>query len=318
MHPFVHIFGLTLPAYGMMMACGIIAAFILLYFERKILPIIDDDYYSIVICALAGGMVGAKLLFWLVNIKTIIANPSFLRDSITSGFVFYGALIGGLLAVFIFTVVKKQNFLTYSDLIVPAVTLGQAFGRIGCFLAGCCYGMEYDGACAVTFPYGVGSSAPAGIALFPTQLLESAFLFVLAFVIYGIFKREKKLGTATAWYLILYSVGRFIIEFFRGDDRGFIGIISTSQFISIVLFMIGVILLALVRKGKTPDRPFPGTFSGESEEEETDKTEETGDIAPSESGESERKEEAGGSDASLKNGESDPVEPIPAETRGEP
>ena len=135
----------------------------------------------------------------------------------------------------IFALHKKQNVLVYVDLFSPAMALGQAFGRIGCFCAGCCYGAPSSCSLAVTYPAGVGSAAPAGVPLLPTQLFESAFCFVLTAVLVWIFKRQKRLGTTTSWYFILYGVWRFIIEFFRSDDRGAVGALSTSQFIGIFI-----------------------------------------------------------------------------------
>ena len=289
MHPFFSILGFSVPGYGLMMAIGVIAAFIVLHYLRKKIAITEDDFYSAVILAMLGGFVGSKLLFWIVEIDTIIQNPHFLLESITAGFVFYGALIGGLLAIYIFVRVKKQKFLAYFDLFVPAVTLAQAFGRIGCFLAGCCYGKEYDGALSVVFPSGVGSAAPAGIPLFPSQLVESAFLFVLSAVLILIFLRQKKLGTTTGWYFILYSIGRFCIEFSRNDYRGAVGPFSTSQFISIILLILGIILLMLVKKGKTDEcqRSFPSEPEEDSPveaetEEQACASEESSDTAANE------------------------------------
>jgi len=255
MCPSIQIFSFTLPTFGLMMMTGLLAAFVLLHFQRKHIAITEDDFYSVAIMAILFGMLGSKLLYWIVEIDEIIQDPSYILRTLTVGMVFYGSLIGGIFGIWLFCFKKKQPLLQYVDLISPAMVLGQAFGRIGCFLAGCCYGMPSDSCLAVTYPAGIGSAAPAGIPLLPTQLFESAFCFLLAAVLAVIFRRQKKLGTTTGCYFILYGVWRFIIEFFRSDDRGAIGALSTSQFIGIFIILLGAGLLLLVKKGKTPAHP---------------------------------------------------------------
>ena len=125
--------------------------------------------------------------------------------------------------------------------------IGHAFGRIGCLFAGCCYGMECETPISIVFP--VGSAAPAGIPLLPTQILESVFLFLLcAFLVWRLSK-QKPFGTVSGWYMALYGAWRFTIEFFRNDERGFVGALSTSQFISIFIIAGGIALLLLVKFG---------------------------------------------------------------------
>ena len=259
MCPSIQLFGLTLPTFGLMMMTGLLSAFALLHFQRRHIAITEDDFYSVAIMAILFGMLGSKLLYWIVEIDEVIADPTYILRTLTVGMVFYGSLIGGIGGIALFCLKKKQPLLQYVDLISPAMVLGQAFGRIGCFLAGCCYGMPSDSCLAVTYPAGVGSAAPSGIALLPTQLFESAFCFVLAAVLAIIFRKQKKLGTTTGCYFILYGVWRFIIEFFRSDDRGAVGALSTSQFIGIFIVLIGILLLLLVKKGKTPahQKDFP-------------------------------------------------------------
>ena len=259
MCPTIQILSFELPTFGLMMMTGMLAAFALLHFQRKHIAITEDDFYSAAIMAILFGMLGSKILYWIVEIDQIIADPKYILRTLTVGMVFYGSLIGGIGGLALFCLKKKQPLLQYVDLIAPAMVLGQAFGRIGCFLAGCCYGMPSDSCLAVTYPAGVGSAAPTGVALLPTQLFESAFCFALAAVLAVIFRKQKKLGTTTGWYFVLYGIWRFIIEFFRSDDRGTVGTLSTSQFIGIFIVLMGLVLLLLAKKNKTPDhkRSFP-------------------------------------------------------------
>jgi phosphatidylglycerol:prolipoprotein diacylglycerol transferase len=255
MLPTFEVFGLSIPMYGVMMLCGMLAAFILLWFTKRTIPFTEDQIYSAALWSIILGLLGAKILFWIVEIDKVIANPHYLLETLREGFVFYGSLIGGILGMFIYSRRSKLPFFAFMDLFIPSLALGQAFGRIGCFCAGCCYGSPSHAFCAVTFP--AGGAAPAGVPLLPTQLFESAFLFVLTVVLVLILKRKKPFGTVTGWYLVLYGVWRFIIEFFRSDERGSVGSLSTSQFIGIFVVLAGIVLLLIVKKGilKTASLP---------------------------------------------------------------
>ena len=272
-------FGLTIPMYGVMSALGMLAALILLWGARKHTRFSEDQALSAALWAIIAGFVGSKILYWLVEIRQIIADPAYLLRTLREGFVFYGALIGGLAGVAIYAGRKKLPFFAFTDYFIPALVLGHAFGRIGCFFAGCCYGIECETPISIVFP--AGGAAPAGIPLLPTQLLESAFLFILCVVLVLILKKKKPFATVTAWYLVLYGAWRFAIEFFRNDERGFVGLLSTSQFISIFLILGGVALLVLVKTGvlkKTVlDLPVPA--EEEPKKKKKDKAEASGEEA---------------------------------------
>lgn len=247
MLPTFRFLGMNIPMFGTMMLIGMLSAFLLLWRTRRIVPFTEDDLFSGALWAIILGFIGAKLLFWIVEFDQILADPSFLAATLREGFVFYGALIGGVLGVLICSRRKKLPFLAYIDLFAPSLVLAHAFGRIGCFMAGCCYGCATDSCLGVVYPG--NSAAPAGIPLLPTQLFESAFLFILTAVLVWLLKKRRTFGTVTGWYLILYGVWRFFIEFFRSDDRGAVGLLSTSQFIAIFMVAAGVVLLILIAKG---------------------------------------------------------------------
>ena len=128
--------------------------------------------------------------------------------------------------------------LSYLDLMIPSVALAQALGRVGCFLAGCCYGKETDSPLGVVFTN--SDFAPNGVKLLPTQLfMAGGDLIIMAVLLWYAAKRPMR-GRTSALYLILYSIGRFFVEFLRNDDRGTVGMLSTSQFIAIFTFLAGV------------------------------------------------------------------------------
>lgn len=247
MLPSFPVFGLTIPMYGVLSAVGMLAAFVLLGFTRKHTRFSEDQALSAALWAIIMGFLGAKVLFWLVEIDQIIADPSYLLHTLREGFVFYGALIGGLGGVAIYALIKKLPFFSLTDYFIPALVIGHAFGRIGCLFAGCCYGMECETPISIVFP--AGGAAPVGVPLLPTQIMESVFLFLLcAFLVWRLTKK-KPFGTISGWYMVLYGAWRFGIEFFRNDARGSVGALSTSQFISIFIFAGGVLLLLLVKFG---------------------------------------------------------------------
>ena len=247
MLPSFTVFGLTIPMYGVLSASGMLAAFVLLALTRKYTRFSEDHVLSVIIWAVISGFLGAKILYWLVEWKQVVADPAFMLRTIREGFVFYGSLLGGLIGVGIYAARKKLPFFAFTDLTIPGLVLGQAFGRVGCHFAGCCYGMECETPISVVFP--AGCAAPAGIPLLPTQLMEAVFLALLTILLVVLLKKKKPFGTVSGWYMVLYGAWRFTIEFFRSDERGFVGALSTSQFISIFVFAGGAMLLVLVACG---------------------------------------------------------------------
>ncbi|MBO4678091.1 MAG: prolipoprotein diacylglyceryl transferase, partial [Lachnospiraceae bacterium] len=189
------------------------------------------------------------IMYCIVEWKDFIQDPlSFLTSS---GFVVYGGITGGIFAVFVYAKMKKVSFVDYLDLVLPAVALAQAFGRIGCFFAGCCYGRETDSCIGVTFHNSL--YAPNGVKLIPTQLISSAADLLHMAILLFIAKRTQKKGTVSACYIIFYSVGRFFIEMLRNDDRGSVGSLSTSQFYGIFSLILGVVVFIIAQKHKEPE-----------------------------------------------------------------
>ncbi|MGN8886100.1 prolipoprotein diacylglyceryl transferase [Blautia sp. HCP28S3_G10] len=240
----------TVYGYGFMIAVGILAAWITIDFRAARQKLDRDCVFYLIIWCLVGGICGAKLLYWITEWESILKNPGFLLDSIADGFVVYGGIIGGILAGWLYCRHKKISFLKYFDLAVPSVALAQGFGRIGCLLAGCCYGSETSGFFSITFR--TSDFAPNNVALIPTQIYSSILDFVHFGVLLLIARHKKSDGQVAACYLIFYSLGRFVLEFFRGDlIRGSVGVLSTSQFISLFTGFAGAVMLYVVSKKKS-------------------------------------------------------------------
>ncbi len=232
----------TIHGYGLMIGIGVIAAYLTAEYRARKLKLDADQIFSLVIWCLVFGGLGSKLLYCLTMLDVILADPSYLLHSLANGWVVYGGLIGGVLGGFLFCCYKKINFLSYFDLALPSVALAQGFGRIGCFLAGCCYGRPTDSTIGITFTN--SAYAPNGISLIPTQLISSALDFLHFFVLLYIARHKKAEGQVGGFYLIFYSIGRFILEYFRGDmERGSVGELSTSQFIAIFTLIAGIVIV---------------------------------------------------------------------------
>lgn len=238
----------TVYGYGLMIAIGILAAYVTAEYRAKKHGLDPDKIFYLVIWAVVGGFAGAKVLYFLTRLKDIMENPRVLLD-LADGFVVYGGIIGGIFSAMAYCKIKKMPFLKYFDLVMPSVALAQGFGRIGCFLAGCCYGRETDSALGIVFHN--SSYAPNDVKLLPTQLISSGLDFLLCAVLILLDRKKKGDGQIAGAYLVLYSIGRFILEFYRGDlIRGNVGALTTSQFIAIFVALAGVVLIA-VRNGRT-------------------------------------------------------------------
>ncbi len=207
-----------------------------------------DQVMDLVIWMLVLGFAGARILYIIVEWKMFIASP--LRTIVSrSGFVFYGGVISGILAGM--WRVKKMglDFWKTMDMFAVALPLAHAFGRIGCFAFGCCYGRECHSWLGMKFPAG-SPAGSGGVPVIPTQLISAAGLLILFAVLWGIYKNKNFDGKVSANYCLLYGIMRFIVEIFRGDDRGGILALSTSQVIGIMMAVFGITLLVKLKPKK--------------------------------------------------------------------
>ena len=284
-----HIGSFGVPAMGVCILVGAILAVFLSWLLRKYTALDwDGEFVDSIILAVLLGFAGMKILYWIVQpqvFKTAFQDGFFkgLLSLITEGMVFYGGLLGGILGIFIISRKRKRNFFEFTDLFAPCFCVAHAFGRIGCLLVGCCYGVAtgettqfglctYNGACAVKYA--------DGTMRLPVPLMEAIFLLLLCGVLVLIYRREKRLGRSTGWYLVLYAIWRFVIEMFRGDikERGGFGGLFTSQWISIVILLAGVLVLLLVRRWEKGE-PFRVFYEDDLTVPEPEKAEEPAENA---------------------------------------
>ncbi|MCU1232422.1 MAG: prolipoprotein diacylglyceryl transferase [Candidatus Solibacter sp.] len=197
-------------------------------------------------CALAA-IAGAKLMMFVVDIPYYSQHPGeiFSLSTLQAGGVFYGGLIAALaVAVWYMRKTKLPGWKT-ADVFAPAIALGHGIGRLGCFSAGCCWGIQCDRPWAVTFTNPLSHDlvgVPLNIPLHPTQLYEAFAEFIIFGVLYSRFRKPHADGSIIGLYLLLYSTARFIVEFFRVHEQGNLlgGPLDTSQWISLGLFLVGV------------------------------------------------------------------------------
>lgn len=243
----------TVYGYGLMIFLGVVAAYSVGEYRAKKQGLSPDELFWLTISCLVGGIAGAKLLFYIVEIKAILQNPKILLD-ITHGFVVYGGIIGGIGVGYLFCRIRKLPFLRYFDLVMPSIALAQAFGRIGCMFAGCCYGRETDSWFHMIYEH--SEFAPAGVPLIPTQFIMAVLNFVHFFLLVLLAKKVKAKGQVAGLYLMFYSIGRFFMEYLRNDPRGNVNVLSTSQFISLFILIAGVLFFAgcgYLQKKKSED-----------------------------------------------------------------
>ena len=256
----------TVHGYGLMVGIGFMTAVLFGGFLAKKRGLSDGEFTNIAMLVLIIGFAGGKLLHIIVEFKAFLTDPMSVIGS--EGFVVYGGIITGIATIYVYCRIKKLEFIKYIDLFATVVPVNQALGRVGCLLAGCCYGRRTESSFSLVFPE--GCSAPPGVKLIPTQPIMAAgnlviFLVITAYYLYTCPKDGEKAdskhtyipGVPVAMYLMLYSLGRFIIEYFRDDPRGAVGNLTTSQFIAIFTFAAGLIVLFIRLRGR--DKAVSGT-----------------------------------------------------------
>lgn len=240
-----HIGPIEIYSYGFLIAVGVIAAFYAAEFRAKKLGLDSERVWPLGGWCAVGGFLGAKLMYVITEWKNLFSGELSFSD-IMYGFVVYGGIILGIFSGYLYTRIKKLNFLQYFDLVMPSIALAQGFGRLGCFMAGCCYGKETTAWYGMKFQDSVYHSM-RNVKVIPTQLVMSIAdfaHFVILIFIAKVMKKKGKDGVVAGCYLTFYSIGRFLIEFLRDDPRGPVfSIFSVSQCISFASFLAGAGML---------------------------------------------------------------------------
>ncbi|MEO8482362.1 MAG: prolipoprotein diacylglyceryl transferase [Acidobacteriota bacterium] len=252
MHPILFEVG-TWPvySYGVLLALAYLAALQLAVVRARRIGIDGSKIMDLGIYLIIAALVGAKLMLIAVDLKYFIAQPREMLSLVRAGGVFYGGLIAALLVAF--WLVRRYNLSlwTTADLFAPGIALGHVIGRFGCLMAGCCYGRPTTVPWAITFTNPEAAAnvgTPLGVPLHPTQLYDAGAEFAILLVLLFTERRGKTFAGRTFWlYVLLYGISRFTIEFFRGDDRGIILGVSTSQFVSLIAVPVSLFMLLRLR-----------------------------------------------------------------------
>ena len=261
--------GFAIHSYGVMAMIGFLAALLVARWRARKAGLVPDEITDIAIWALLAGIAGSRIAYIL-----LADNRSYFFDTSRAdwsfwnffriwqgGLVFYGGLIGALVVTLLLLRARKLKMLPVLDVLTPSLALGQAFGRIGCYLHGCCYGVPVHAGAwyGCVFPANSGPydphaliPIPPGTPLWPTELVSSFDLFCIFIILSLFYRHQRRSGEVIALFLILCSVERFTVEFFRGDTR-LPGQLSEAQWISIGLFVAGAALMAYL-KMSTPEK----------------------------------------------------------------
>lgn len=221
MHPILIEFGfLKIFTYGLLVATGFFVGIVLAAKQGQKDGLDSARILDLCFYLLIASILGGRLLYVVVEYRYFIANPLEMLKFWKGGLVYYGGLMAAVATAWYFMRKFDLPFWKTADVLAPSIAIGQAIGRWGCFFAGCCYGVRTDAPWAITFT-NPQSLAPLNVPLHPTQIYLSLNALVIFFILLWVQKRKRFDGQVLLTYGILYSIGRFIIEFYRGDDRGY-------------------------------------------------------------------------------------------------
>ena len=259
MHPILFDFGpFTLYTYGVLLAAAYLAGLQFAVVRARARGLDRQRVLDLGIWIIVGALAGAKLLLLVTDYRQYSQNPRALLDLVRSAGVFYGGLIAAVAVAFIYMWRHRMPLWTTTDAFAPGIALGHAVGRLGCLMAGCCFGRPTSVPWAITFhnpAASLNSDTPLGVPLHPTQLYEAGAELIILGVLLWLERRGRPFPGRTFWsYVLLYAVARFVIEFYRGDPRGTVGIFSTSQFLSLLLAPLAIVMLVLLSRRDDPRR----------------------------------------------------------------
>lgn len=244
MHPLLfEIFGLKIYSYGVLVALAFVLGFTLILYRAKKAGDNPDTYLEAAIWFIIAGIGGARIFYFIWFPQVFFEDP---LGSLTSqgGLVWYGGVIGVLVAGLIYARIKQIRFFHFADIVAPACALGLAIGRIGCLLAGCCYGAVCNLPWAVHYPH---SHETLGLPVHPVPLYETFLMLCVTGILLKLDSNKPYIGYTIGWFFILASLVRFVLEYYRGDRLVWLAALdlSASQVVSILGAVLGVLLLVM-------------------------------------------------------------------------
>jgi phosphatidylglycerol---prolipoprotein diacylglyceryl transferase len=248
---------ITVYTYGMLLAAAYLLGLQLARVRARARGLDANRVLDLGIYIIISALIGAKLLLLVTDFRTFSSNPRELLTLARSGGVFYGGLILAVVVALIYIRRMGLPLWTTCDVFAPGIALGHVVGRFGCLFAGCCYGKPTTMPWGITFtdPFAAANvGTPLNVPLHPTQLYEAGAELLILIALLATERKGRPYPGRTFWlYMLLYAISRFIIEFFRGDERGTVGIFSTSQFISVVLAPLAVVMLVYLARVSAPE-----------------------------------------------------------------
>jgi len=259
MHPILFDFGaFTLYTYGVLLAAAYLVGLRFALARARTRGLDPQRVMDLGIWIIVSALAGAKLLLLVTDFHQYTQSPRAFLDLIRSAGVFYGGLVAAVVVALVYLRVHRMPLWTTTDVFAPGIALGHIVGRFGCLMAGCCFGRPAHVPWAITFhseAAAVNSGTPLGVPLHPTQLYEAAAEAAILAALLWLERRGHRFAGRTFWtYMLLYGASRFAIEFYRGDPRGAVGIFSTSQFVSIVVVPLAIMMLVLLGRRDDPTR----------------------------------------------------------------
>ncbi len=235
---------LVVQSYGAVIVLGVIFIYHFLKSRVKKYGITGEDLSNIIFYTFIAAFIGGKIFYFLQEPAKYIADPSKMMNNLGSGFVFYGSLIFAVPTIIYFLRRKSVPIREFLDILAFVGPIIHSFGRMGCFLAGCCYGLTCKNGLGVVFRHPLTKARPMDIPLYPTQLFDIAVNMGIIIVLALIVKKKRFQGQLFLVYIMMYGVGRSIVELYRGDsERGYIlDLITHSQLIALILIGICVFL----------------------------------------------------------------------------
>ena len=246
----------TVYTYGVLLAAAYLVGLQLAIVRARKRELDPARVMDLGIYIIISALVGAKLLLLATDFRTFRNNPAELLNLAREAGVFYGGLIAAVAVALMYIRRAGLPLWTTCDVFAPGIALGHAVGRFGCLFAGCCFGRETTVPWAITFtdPFAAANAGtPLNRPLHPTQLYEAAAELAILAILLGTERKGRPFAGRTFWlYMLLYAVSRFVIEFYRGDERGSVGALSTSQFISVVLAPLAIGMLVYLSRQPAP------------------------------------------------------------------
>jgi phosphatidylglycerol:prolipoprotein diacylglycerol transferase len=261
MHPILfEIGGFPVYTYGLLLAAAYLLGLQFALMRARTRGLDPNRVMDLGIWIIVSALLGAKLLLVIVESDKFSTDPAELLNLVRSGGVFYGGLIAAVVVALWYLRRHRMPMWTVTDVFAPGIALGHVIGRMGCLFAGCCFGRPADVPWAITFhsefaAQNVGT--PLGIPLHPAQLYEAGAELLILVVLLATERKGRPFPGRTFWgYMLLYGISRFVIEFYRGDPRGMVGDLSTSQFVSLLIVPLSIVMLfVLSRRGDVPATP---------------------------------------------------------------